>query len=108
MIFPKISAKRVKLHGIDDWAFPSLDFNPHAPQIPGAPGLFYVPQDASGKPYTKRVIVRLDQDKWLYVGLYSFIALDSLTSAEYAQQSTKVRSRLLVYAVKTNMTSCTG
>ncbi|GJE94356.1 hypothetical protein PsYK624_105250 [Phanerochaete sordida] len=100
--FPTMSEEKLQEHGLDDWAFPSLEYNPHAPQVPGAPGMFYVPDGhASGSwvskvfrkrdSSTNRVFVRLDGGKWLYVGTYVFAPIESLTPAEFMDQPEEVK-----------------
>ncbi|KAF5374203.1 hypothetical protein D9758_004624 [Tetrapyrgos nigripes] len=37
--FPKISRKFFEKHGMADFIYINMDYNPHAPQVPGAPGL---------------------------------------------------------------------
>ncbi|EAU82332.2 hypothetical protein CC1G_06642 [Coprinopsis cinerea okayama7 len=37
--FPRISGDKLREHGLDDWFFLPLDYQPEAPEIPGAPGL---------------------------------------------------------------------
>lgn len=93
MTFPIISKKKLEEHGLDDWGFPSLEFNPHAPQVPGAPGLLYEPEGtvAEDRSFRKRVFTRLDKEKWIYVGMYMFAAAESLTLQEFAEQPAKVR-----------------
>lgn len=85
--FPKIGSAKLAEHQLNDWAFPSVEFNPHAPQIPGAPGLFYQESDHERQELIrrKRVIVRLDVSKWLYVGTYDFIPAARLTAEEYTR-----------------------
>lgn len=89
--FPTLSAAKLKEHGIDDWAFPSLEYNPHAPQVPGAPGLFYTPNGHARTTFDHRVFVRLDGGKWLYVGMYTFAPSDSLTPDEFSSQPDKIK-----------------
>ena len=88
--FPQPSAKMLKNQGIDDLGFFNLSYNPHAPQVPGASGLAYSCSDTSGELRSRRVFVRLSDDKWLYVGRYTFTAAPSLTAAEYKLTSPKV------------------
>ncbi|EKM58941.1 uncharacterized protein PHACADRAFT_180986 [Phanerochaete carnosa HHB-10118-sp] len=93
--FPTISAQKVREHGLDDWAFPSLEFNPHAPQVPGAPGLIYEPGgsvlNCEPNKRTCRMFVRLDAGKWLYVGMYTFVGAEPLTPQEFADQPAKMK-----------------
>ena len=89
-LFPQPSAKMLKNQGIDDLGFFNLLYNPHAPQVPGASGLAYSCNDTSGELRSRRVFVRLSNDKWLYVGRYTFTAAPSLTVAEYKLTSPKV------------------
>jgi len=86
---PSISAKRVAIHGINDFMFPNLDFNPHAPEVPGAPGLFFEAQGcpADDWPKVQRVITRIDSGRWLYIGQYQMTPNPSLTKEEWVEQS---------------------
>ena len=92
MMFPSIAEKRLKKHGIDDWAFPTFDWDPHLPQTPGAPGLMYNVGLMKREPSVKRVIVKLSPGKWLYVGKYRFSVVAPLSPAEWEIQPLKVRS----------------
>ncbi|KAI0081695.1 hypothetical protein K474DRAFT_1131071 [Panus rudis PR-1116 ss-1] len=98
--FPRIDPEKASLHGIDNFAFLNLDYNPHAPVVPGAPGLFttlggpasvyrdYRIRDS--KWY--RVFVSIQKDGlWTYMGNYLFSLAPSLTASEFAIQSTVVK-----------------
>ncbi|RDX48530.1 hypothetical protein OH76DRAFT_660464 [Lentinus brumalis] len=67
--FPKISDYRVAWHGLADWAFLTLEFNPHAPTRPGHSGLFFSPRKAwdgwHGTQRPLRTFVRLAESKWV-------------------------------------------
>lgn len=39
---PSIGKRFLDQHGLDDFMYPSLDYNPGAPQVPGAPGLMFM------------------------------------------------------------------
>lgn len=84
--FPKVGKMFLERHGINDFMFPSLEYNPDAAQIPGAPGLFFVAgKDASGEfPWgpVQRVITRIEPNNWLYVGQYTFKPAESLSLQE--------------------------
>ena len=41
--FPSISAKFLDKHGLNDFMYPNLLWNPHGPQVPGCAGLFFEP-----------------------------------------------------------------
>ncbi|TFK85872.1 hypothetical protein K466DRAFT_493914, partial [Polyporus arcularius HHB13444] len=94
--FPKISDYRVAWHGLADWAFLTLEFNPHAPTRPGHSGLFFSPRKAwdgwHGTQRPLRTFVRLAESKWVYMGQYKFEPGISLTSDEWKKQRDKVRS----------------
>ena len=91
MTFPVIAPKKLREHGIDNWAFLSTEMNPHAPTLPGAPGLFFRPYVDRPPPADKRLFVRLRHNRWLYCGTYRFTTARSLTSGEWMEQSETVR-----------------
>ncbi|CAL1694781.1 unnamed protein product [Somion occarium] len=87
--FPKIDAERVNSHGIDNFAFLNLDFNPHAPMLPGAPGLCFVSRRAGFRKWDSylRLFIPFKGDhKWCYMGNYMFLPGPSLSIEEYAMQ----------------------
>ena len=94
--FPQISSARLAEHGLNDWMFITLDFNPHAPEFVGAPGLFFVAREAVGDIETQRVFVRMDASKWLYVGQYELIPSYSLTVEEWSTQKDIVSHKTCV------------
>lgn len=87
--FPRIDPERVAIHAIDNFCFPSLEWNPHAPKHPGAPGLFFVNSRAA-ETWDSRVIVRLKSGVWLNCGTYRFTPSQSLTSFEFQNQADRV------------------
>lgn len=89
--FPSVAKHRVEKHGLNDWAFPNFDWNPHLPQTPGAPGLMYNGGLLGDDPFTRRVFVKLSPGKWLYVGMYRFSVVTPLSPAEWDVQPLKVR-----------------
>ena len=90
MSFPTISPKKLREHGIDNFAFLSTDMNPHAPTRPGAPGLFFRPDFNAPPPGDKRLFVILKGYRWLYCGTYRFTVSRSLTADEWMNQSKRV------------------
>ena len=68
-----------------------LDWNPHAPQVPGAPGLFF---GGGNDNWTlgaiDTVLVCLEPGHWLYVGEYQMEMTNSLSIEEWKSQSTAV------------------
>jgi hypothetical protein len=95
--FPKISKKNLALHGLDNFMYLNLDFNPHAPQVPGAPGLFFdvnsdsdTPPSGDERPSTMRLFSRIQRKVWLYCGQYLLKRVASLTKEEWAEQLPKV------------------
>lgn len=91
--FPPIKKELLAKHGLNDFMYPSLEMNPEAPQLPGAPGLFYeggFGRPADEWPRIQRVIVRLGRSLWFYVGSYKLAPTDSLTRLEWANQDPKV------------------
>ncbi|KAH9949174.1 hypothetical protein B0H21DRAFT_820363 [Amylocystis lapponica] len=90
--FPDISEERVALHGLADFAFLSLDYNPHAPTKPGHSGLFFSSSPASGQWSTiERVFVRVHSGIWIYCGQYKMRPSWSLATGEFKEQDEKVK-----------------
>jgi len=93
--FPKIGEDFLAQHGLDDFMYLNLLFNPHAPRWPGAPGLFFASSAAGGEagawPTVQRVVVRLKTNTWLYVGQYRCTPAPSLTTDEWKSQALKVK-----------------
>ncbi|TDL18402.1 hypothetical protein BD410DRAFT_753288 [Rickenella mellea] len=82
--FARPSRSFVEQHGIEQFMCLIKEFNPHAPTLPGAPGLFFGdgeylewPQDS------ERVFTRTGPAEWLYQGDYELVRCDSLTPGEY-------------------------
>ncbi|KIY65788.1 hypothetical protein CYLTODRAFT_378887 [Cylindrobasidium torrendii FP15055 ss-10] len=65
-----------------------LDWNPHAPQLPGAPGLFFG-GCTSGEKFT--TMVRLNSGNWMYVGEYEMQPSAHLTLDEWRAQEHAVK-----------------
>ena len=94
--FPQIRADMFARHGLRDFMYLNLYFNPHAPQQPGAPGLFFASSthpEAWEWPETERVLVRLKPNRWLYVGQYRCTPAASLTPEEWKSQTAKASVR---------------
>jgi hypothetical protein len=90
--FPSIKQSFLDKHGLNDFMYPNLEYNPHAPEVPGAPGLFF---GAIGGPAgewddEQRVICRIKQSEWQYQGQYVFAPVESLTKEEWCSQKTSV------------------
>ncbi|KAI0079548.1 hypothetical protein K474DRAFT_591135 [Panus rudis PR-1116 ss-1] len=98
--FPNINPELLRMHGIDNFAFPSLDYNPHAPVVPGAPGLFMILGGTASDYGTHgewdsewyRVFVSYKKDAfWTYMGNYRFLLAPFLSVSEFAMQSALVK-----------------
>jgi len=92
--FPSIAQEKIDVHGLHDFMYPNLLFNPCAPQIPGAPGLFFeAPGHPAGDwPKVQRVITRIDSNAWHYLGQYKLSPAPSLTKEEWANEQPQVRN----------------
>ena len=90
--FPNIDENKLVKHGLENnWGFLNLDFNPNAPQHPGDPGLFFTFNPAwKGQVMVKRIFVRMNTSKWLYIGKYKFTPTDPLKGPEFSMQNEKV------------------
>ncbi|RPD55119.1 hypothetical protein L227DRAFT_313929 [Lentinus tigrinus ALCF2SS1-6] len=92
-IFTEPRKDLVEWHGLKDWAFLTLDWNPHAPTRPGCSGLFFcgARQNTDDMPDPMRTFVRIQPGKWVYMGQYRFRPGKSLTAEHWKQQSALVR-----------------
>ncbi len=92
--FPEPNKDLVGWHGLKDWAFLTLEWNPHAPTRPGFSGLFF-----TGRPPSDdmedilRTFVRVRSGRWVYMGQYKFRRGKSLTAESWKQQSAVVSHR---------------
>ena len=87
---PDISDERFNRHGIDNFMFLTLEFNPHAPVIPGAPGLAFTDGEP-GRVY--RIFTPWKGDHtWGYMGDYECISTPPLTVEEFKIQKPEVSS----------------
>ncbi|KAF9558416.1 hypothetical protein CPC08DRAFT_559716 [Agrocybe pediades] len=94
--FPKPSQKFLNIHGMDDWMYINPNYQPEAPQLPGAPGLFFGSQPSDeGYKEVLRVFTRIKDGIWQYMGMYELKGCTppSLTRAEWQEQPQKVRSK---------------
>ncbi|KAF8556224.1 hypothetical protein OG21DRAFT_1483294 [Imleria badia] len=90
--FPKIGKEFT--HGLDDFMCISLLYDPHAPRWPGSPGLiFKFRDDGQEWPKIMRLIVRLRDNVWQYMGQYKLTAAPPLTPDEWNAQSLKVKRK---------------
>lgn len=95
--FPTPRDEMVELHGLDDWMFLSLDFNPHAPTRPGHSGLFFSEEGRATKPWPtiERTFILVQSGKWMYMGQYKMEPGITLSTELWRQQKRSVRRRFL-------------
>ncbi|TFK78323.1 hypothetical protein K466DRAFT_657153 [Polyporus arcularius HHB13444] len=76
-----------------DFAFLTLEWNPHAPTRPGVSGLFFegTRHAVDDMKDVLRTFVRVRSGKWVYMGQYMFRPGKSLTAESWKQQSEVVR-----------------
>ncbi|KAG5639143.1 hypothetical protein H0H81_006402 [Sphagnurus paluster] len=97
--YPNIAPKNQALHNFRDFMYLHMDYNSHAPQVPGAPGLYFDTSNglpAGPIPGTWRVLTRITSTTpvlWQYQGQYVMAPAPSLTKEEWASQSPKVREK---------------
>lgn len=93
--FPKIN--KGFTHGLDDFMYANLLYDPHAPRRPGSPGLIFQFKDEGQEwPKIMRLIIRLRGNVWQYMGQYKLTAAPPLTPVEWRAQSIKVKLTLPV------------
>ena len=90
--FPDISQKHKDKHGLDDFMYLHPAYQPVAPQVPGACGLFFIPHTSVGRewPRLQRVFTRIESNVWQYMGMYRLTSSPSLTRREWLDQEPKV------------------
>ena len=78
---PEISKKFKEKHGLDDFMFFHPSYQPVAPQVPGACGLFFSTSSSVGEEWCKlqRVFTRIESNVWQYMGMYRLTSSPSLT-----------------------------
>ncbi|KAK0492801.1 hypothetical protein EDD18DRAFT_1079208 [Armillaria luteobubalina] len=89
--FPTIAQKFLDIHHMDDFMYLNLNMNPHAPQMPGAPGLFFSSLSDEGdaewsRSGIHRVFSWIDSGKWQYMGQYTMERAAPLTMEEWSRQ----------------------
>lgn len=91
--WPKIADEKVERHGIYPVMFITTDYNPNAPVIPGKSGTFfgggYLNKDGEWED-VMYVFVKIDDNRWRFVGLYEFTRAPPMTKEEWIDQDTKV------------------
>lgn len=98
--FPTIGKDKLKQHGLNDFMFMNTEFQPQAPEVPGAPGLWFNPNEKGNigrfRAFTK-INCGKPNNKWLYVGQYEVCLANPsrLSMQEWrAQPATVSTSRL--------------
>ena len=91
--FPPIGKEKLAEHGMNDFMYLHLDYQPCAPQIPGKCGLWFSTGSRRGDwGGVYRVITRdLLRSEWQYMGQYEIKPAKSLTREEWVSQKDKVR-----------------
>jgi uncharacterized protein DUF6697 len=89
---PDISKRLKDMHGLDDFMYLHPGYQPVAPQVPGACGLFLLTHSSIGEEWTtiQRVFTRIDSNVWQYMGMYQLTSSPSLTRREWLDQEPKV------------------
>lgn len=88
--YPVIATEKRLIHGMNDLAFFSLEFNPYAPQFAGAPGLLYSGVRADPKPFLLHVFTLIRSGQWLHAGMYRITASQSLSTDEFSALAEQV------------------
>lgn len=88
---PSIGKQHLEDHGMNDFMYLHPNYQPHAPQVPGACGLF-MGLSGLGRtwPILQRVFTRIESNVWQYMGTYHLTPSPSLTPSEWANQKQKV------------------
>lgn len=94
--FPVIGEKLKEKHGMNDFMYLHPAYQPVAPQVPGACGLFFIPISSIGQEWDtlQRVFTRIESNVWQYMGMYRLTSSPSLTRREWLDQEPKVSNML--------------
>lgn len=91
--YPNIGADFFAIHGMDDFMYINKKYQSEAPEIPGAPGLFFCTGETHGT-WTgiRRVIVSIKPGIWQYLGQYRMERshIPFLTKEEWVAEPKKV------------------
>jgi len=91
--FPKIGPGILAKHGMNDFAYMNIDYQPEAPQVPSAPGLFFDCEMADcDLDDLYRVLTRIQPSQWKYMGQYGIKRSHrpALTKEEWASEKNRV------------------
>ncbi|KAF8959448.1 hypothetical protein BDZ97DRAFT_1667246, partial [Flammula alnicola] len=80
---PNISPRLLAIHGMDNFVYLHPDYQPIAPRVSGAPGLFFSTEAGGDWPGVQRVFTRIDSNIWQYMGMYEIKTCPSLTKEEW-------------------------
>ncbi|KAH8115784.1 hypothetical protein DFH11DRAFT_1305052 [Phellopilus nigrolimitatus] len=90
--FPKVNSTFTAQHGYTRFMCPSLDYNPLAPQIPGAPGLYFALRDKKRWPEPNEIVItRYAANEWNVMGNYEMKQSAPLTGEEFQRLPEIVR-----------------
>lgn len=114
--FPKPARRFFDVHGMDDFMFLPTQYQPEAPLLPGAPGLWFCSDpyydrfDQMQRVFVKVVpVVGSKESVYQFMGMYKVRAAvpSHLTVAEYKAQSTLVRTTTFSCKyLRTNVNLC--
>ena len=88
---PRIAKKFYDIHHMDDFFYLNLSYQPEAPQVPGAHGLYFCTEPGPDIPGRLRIFTRILDSLWQFVGFYTAKATAALTKEEWAIQPARVR-----------------
>lgn len=90
---PEIGKRRLEQDGMDNFMYLHPDYQPVAPQVPGACGLFFTTHTSIGFmwPSLERLFTRIQSNVWQYMGTYRLRSSPSLTPREWEEQELKVK-----------------
>ncbi|THU89166.1 hypothetical protein K435DRAFT_560385, partial [Dendrothele bispora CBS 962.96] len=90
---PTISKEKLRRHGYNDFMYLNMRYHPHAPQVPGAPGLYFRPGKGRPRDWTEnrvyRAFTRLSSGIWLKMGLYVLGFSEPLSIEEWRRNDMK-------------------
>lgn len=113
---PDIGKRLKEMHGMDDFMYLHPAYQPVAPQVPGACGLFFTTGSSIGMDWNEvqRVFTRIDSNVWQYMGMYRLTSSPSLTRREWEDQEPKVKQRFFfsiyieIAVIYSKLSSLTG